>query len=229
MIMRRYIMLTATVPLFASLALLAGCGLLSQPKIPPMNRYRIAPTVVNPPAVATACPLVLQVRSVGASTPWATNDMLYTETTHSVASYAYHQWAADPATMLTGDLVEALGGSGLYRGVIGALSLGNADLILSVTLTKGPLQVFSARSAQAGKGDSATDRTSRETLALDANLTDSETGNLIASKSFSAEQSAAPNPQGGVVAANALAGKLIGQILDWLAQTNPTIKGCTAR
>ncbi len=223
--MRRYVRLAATVPFLVPLVLFAGCGLLSQPKIPPTNQYRIAPAAVRQPAVGIVCPLVLQVRSVEASAPWATSNMLYTQTAHSVASYAYHQWAADPATMLTSDILEALDGSGLYRGVIGSLSPGNPDLILSVALTKGPLQVFAASSGTSGGAAAAS---SREVLSLAANLSNAQTGALLSSRNFSAEKSAAPDPYGGVVAANVLAGQLIGQMLGWLAETNPTVKGCAA-
>lgn len=225
--MRKYVM--ATISMIVSAALLGGCGLLSRPKTPPVNQYQIAPHVAGGKASAT-CALVLQVRGVAASTPWATNNMLYTQTAHSLASYAYHQWAAEPATMLTDAIVGALDTRGLYRGVLGPASPGDSDLTLAVTLTRGPVQVFQGQTGtnRAGtkNGGSAT---SQEALALAVNLTEAESGKLIASKGFAAEQSAAPNAYGGVTATNALAGKLIGRMLDWLAQTNSTIKSCAPK
>ncbi|MGH8274142.1 MAG: ABC-type transport auxiliary lipoprotein family protein [Gammaproteobacteria bacterium] len=220
--MRKYVIMT--ISMLASAALLGGCGLLSRPKTPPVNQYQIAPKVAGGKASAT-CALVIQVRGVAASTPWATDNMLYTQTTHSLASYAYHQWAAEPSTMLTDAIVGALAARGLYRGVLGPASPGDSDLTLAVTLTRGPLQIFHGQTGTKDSGSAA----SQETLALAANLTEAESGKLIASKEFTAEQSAAPNAYGGVLATNAIAGKLINQMLDWLGQANAGIKGCTPK
>ncbi|MGH8224733.1 MAG: ABC-type transport auxiliary lipoprotein family protein [Gammaproteobacteria bacterium] len=216
--MRKYT-LAATLCILAPVTLIAGCGLLSQGDTTPVEQYEIAPAVSmsNPPAMP--CKLVVRVRNVEASTPWATDNMLYTKSEHAIASFAYHRWAATPATMLTDTLVKALAANGLYRGVLGPVSPGNADLTLAVTLRSGPVQTFSGQTD--AKGGNAGEST--ESLTLAANLTRTQSGELVASKTFDGSEAATADPYGGVTAANALAGKLLGEMLDWLAQTNATL------
>lgn len=217
--MRKHVTIAAMLCTPILVASLAGCGILSRSDTTPVEHYEISPDVSmsNPPAAP--CKLVVRVRNVVASTPWATDEMLYTKSEHSIASFAYHNWAATPATLLTDVLVKSLGESGLYRGVLGPVSPGNADLTLAVILQQGPLQTFPAQPNE--KGGNA--GSSTESLALSASLTHTQSGELVGSKTFGGSQTAAPNPYGGVVATNALAGKLLGQMLDWLAQQNATL------
>lgn len=217
--MRKYIVLTAMLGMLAPITLIAGCGFLSRGDTVPVEKYEIAPkvTISNPPAAP--CKLVVRVVNIEANTPWATEDMLYTESAHSIASFAYHRWAAPPASMLTEALVNALGASGLYRGVLGPVNPGNGDLTLAVTLQSGPLQSFTGRADE--KGGNA--GSSTESLVLSASFTHTQSGELIANKTFDGSMAAAADPYGGVAAANALAGKLFGEMLDWLAQTNGTL------
>lgn len=222
--MRRLLAISAILFVCVAVLSLAGCGLIPKPDNTPVNKYNITPKAVAGKTSNTTCAQVLEMRGVSANAPWIGTDMLYTRNKHEIKSYAYNQWAATPATMLGHALVSALKASGLYHGVLGPSTPGNADLLLSITLDRGPLQVFPPQSGQ--KGDTAD--SSRETMSLSATLTSMTSGKLLAGKTFSDSQTANPNPYGGVVAANALAGRLFGQMLDWLAESNSGIEACSA-
>lgn len=189
---------------------LSGCGLLGS-KSKPMDQYTLSPEPTQPAGATTACAAVLRVSSVEAAPPWSGEDLLYTETPYQVSAYAYHRWASPPATMLTDAIVKAVSASGRYRAVLGPTDPGNGDLTLAVRLVRGPLQTF------AGEG-SASAQSSTESMTLTAALAVTSSGKLLGTKEFSARESAAANPYGGVVAANRLAGRLIGELADWLGQ-----------
>jgi ABC-type uncharacterized transport system auxiliary subunit len=222
--MRRLIVVSTILSVCVAVSSLAGCGLIPKPDNTAVNQYDITPKVAARNTTTVTCAKVLEVRGVSASAPWMGTDMLYTQNKHEIKSYAYNQWAATPATMLGHALVSALKDSDLYRGVLGPSTPGSADLILAVTLNRGPLQVFPPQSGENGN----TADSSREALSLSATLASMTTGQLIASKTFSDSQAANADPYGGVVAANALAGRLFGEMLDWLGKSNSGIKACSA-
>lgn len=223
--MRRFNAPSTALLVSIAVSALAGCGLIPQPDSTPVNQYNIAPTAATANVNAATCGLVVEMREVAASAPWTSNNMLYMQGKHDIDSYAYNRWAATPATMLGHSLVGALEQSDLYRGALAPTNPGRPDLILSVNLRRGPLQVFPPQSS----GDKSEPASSREELALSATLTEADSGKLVAGKRFSGTESAAPNPYGGVKAANALAGRLIEQLLGWLAETNAGIQACSAR
>ncbi|MDN5865332.1 MAG: ABC-type transport auxiliary lipoprotein family protein [Gammaproteobacteria bacterium] len=219
--MHRHKVIGIALCLSIALPSLAGCGLLPERDTAIISNYTIAPEIGTQTAAAR-CEQVLRMRNVAVDPPWATSDMLYSRTEHQISSFAYHRWSASPATLLGNALTEALQGSGLYRGVLGPTDPGSSDLILAVSLDKGPIQVFPPKGANA-KGEPAS---SHEVMTLSAALIDAVSGKLLANHSFRDTQAAAPNPYGGVVAANAIAGRLIGRIMDWLAQGNAAIAAC---
>lgn len=202
---------------------LAGCGILPSRDTTPVYRYTISPEIAAQTASAR-CNEILRVRAVEASPPWTTSDMLYRQTEHEVSSFAFHRWAAAPATMIGNALLESAQRSGLYRGVLGPTSPGDPGLILAVSLIKGPLQVFPPHSEDRNGAPSG----SREVIALSAALIDAGSGKLLAARIFSGTQAAEPDPYGGVVAANAIAARLIEQMLAWLEQANARTSACGA-
>ncbi|MGH8427997.1 MAG: ABC-type transport auxiliary lipoprotein family protein [Gammaproteobacteria bacterium] len=207
--MRKFLML----PLLA--ISLSGCSGLFTTKSQPMSEYTLAPAVSSSAATTSICNAVLRVSTVQASPPWSSNNLVYTETPYQVSSFAYHRWAAPPATMLSDALVKALAASGLYRVVLGPTDPGNGDLTLAIRILQGPVQHFSGTGAGSDMGGS-----SAETFAFAAALTDTGSGQLYASKEFSAETEAAPNPYSGVVAANKVTGELIDRLVKWLGSVN---------
>lgn len=193
------------------LLLASGCGILSKPKTRQLTLYQLTPvsTSAAAPATATAsCAKVLRIQSVEAEPPYASDDLLYTESPQVLASFAYHRWATSPATMLTGDLLGAVSAGNIYRSVLGPSDPGQADLLLAVRINEGPLQVF--RSQGKGKQDST------ERLSYTATLTDAGTGNVLATRMFSASREAAPDPYHGVQAANAIVTQLDARVVSWL-------------
>ncbi len=201
------------------LLILGACSILPKPAANVGVRYALAPVVAAPVHSGVRCPLVLRVRSIEAAPPYAGDALVYTKTPLAVAEFAYHRWAAPPASMLTRDLVGALGASGLYRGVLGPTDPGSADLTLAVHLTRGPVQVFPGLPGTTGKAPSS----STEVLSISAVLANAVNGKLIATHRFSGARRAQPDPYAGVVMANRLAGELIGRLTNWLAGINPTL------
>ncbi|HEX5314228.1 MAG TPA: ABC-type transport auxiliary lipoprotein family protein [Gammaproteobacteria bacterium] len=197
------------------LLLVAGCSGLFTPKSLPTSEYALAPTVASAAVPARSCAAVLRVNSVQVAQPWGSSNILYTQTPYQVSSFAYHRWAAPPATMLGDAITKALAASELYRGVLGPTDPGNGDLTLAIRLLRGPVQSFPG--SQSG---AAAPAASTEALGFAASLSVSDTGRLLASREFSASTAAAPNPYGGVVAANKLAGDLIARLIGWLASVD---------
>lgn len=195
--------------------MLAGCSVLPSAKSRSMATYTLSPAAASTAAAGAICPAALRVLAVEAGPPWASNGLAYTDTRYRVSTFAYHQWAAPPAAMLTDVLVKSISEGGLYKGVLGPTDPGDADLALAVRIVSGPLQTFPPSSG--GKNEAP--ESSSESLSLAATLAATATGKLVASRSFSAQTSAAPDPYGGVVAANQLVGQLVGEILTWLGNT----------
>ena len=194
---------------------LSGCSGLFTTKSQPMSEYTLAPAVSSSAATTPTCAAVLRVSTVQAAPPWSSNNLVYTETPYQVSSFAYHRWAAPPATMLSDALVKALAASGLYRVVLGPTDPGNGDLTLAVRILRGPVQSFSGAGSESGATGSST-----ESFAFMATLTSADSGQLLGSREFSAQAAAAVHPYDGVVAANRLTGELIGRLLNWLGTVN---------
>lgn len=200
--------------IFMAPAFLGACSILPSPKSHPISQYELAPpsaSTLTAGATHAVCPLVVRVRSVASSPPYATTDMLYMQSPHEISSYAWHRWVATPATMLTRDIAAAVTSSGGYRAVLGPTDPGDADLTLAVRLDEGPLQVFSATE----KTD-APSRASTERLSFTAILTETAGGTVLSSRRFSASVAADPTPYGGVVAAGKLTDQLVGELVHWL-------------
>ncbi|MGH8127388.1 MAG: ABC-type transport auxiliary lipoprotein family protein [Gammaproteobacteria bacterium] len=204
--------------LCSAILMLSGCGLLSQPKPQSLTLYQLTPSQSSSAVAATAaapgtapvCAQVLRVRGVEASPPFAGDSLLYSETPQVLGAFAWHRWATPPATMLTGDILDEVSASGLYRAVLGPTDPGEADWALAIRINSGPLQIFSQ-----GKGSS---RTSSEQLSYTATLANAGDGHVLGTRVFSASRAADPTPYGGVQATNAIVAQLNGQLLTWLRQ-----------
>lgn len=198
------------------LLLFSGCSILSKPETRQMTRYQLTPatsTANMASAAATApCPRVLRIQDVEAAPPYASDDLLYSQTPQVLGTFAWHRWATSPAVMLTSDLLAAVSGAGLYRSVLGPTDPGQADLLLAVRINEGPLQVFSAAN---GGG-----RKSVEHLTYTATLTNANTGTVLGTRVFTGQHSADPNPYGGVKAANTIVARLDASVLHWLRGLN---------
>lgn len=189
-------------------SMLAGCSILPHPKGKPIQQYEISPKSPGKLAGASASCLTIRVDSMSVSPPFDTTAMLYTEQNYEIQQYAYHQWAATPDRMLTDSLVAALTSSQLYKTVLGPQSDGNADVILSSSLVRGPLQAFSSS------------KSSTENLTVKMTLSDGDSSGIIASRRFEASVKASPNAYGGVKAANIAWRRMLDEIVAWLNKNN---------
>lgn len=194
---------------------LGACSILPKPSVHGSSLYELAPKVAaigHPTSVSSK---VLRVNSVQAAEPYATDALIYSEHRLAVASFAYHRWVAPPPRMLTRALVASLSSANLYSEVLGPTDPGHAQEILAVDITRGPVQVFHAETKKHGAFQA-----SSEHMAIKAVLTDADSGQVLATKVFSASESAKPNPYGGVIAANSIAGSLIRDVEKWLEKEN---------
>lgn len=206
--------------ILCSLALLmaTGCSILPKPKTSNTTLYQLTPPSASTSRANTAashgtkgiCDRVLRVQAVTADPPYASDDLLYSDTPQAISSFAWHRWATAPATMLTGDLIDAVTSGRLFRSVLGPDDPGQADLILAVRIDKGPLQVFTR--GQDGN------RISTEYLSYTATLTDADSGEVFGTRVFQDSRKAEPGPYGGVQAANAIVSKLDAELLSWLRE-----------
>jgi ABC-type uncharacterized transport system auxiliary subunit len=94
---------------------LAGCVTLSRPA-PPTYQYRL--DYPAPAADAEPLPVVVRVARFHAAELYARTEIVYREEDHRLASYAYHRWATDPASMIGALIARDLASSGAYRVVL---------------------------------------------------------------------------------------------------------------
>jgi ABC-type uncharacterized transport system auxiliary subunit len=95
---------------------LAGCfGGLSRP-VPPTYEYQL--DYPPPEADAASLPAVVRVGRFHAAELYSRTEIAYREDEYRVASYAYHRWATDPASMVGSLVARDLAASGVYRAVL---------------------------------------------------------------------------------------------------------------
>lgn len=122
--------------------------------------------------------------------------------------YASNRWAASPAALLT-QQIKARVAAASNDGVVGASDGTQADYALRLELEEFT-QVFD------------TPDQSRAVVKLRASLIERSTRLLLAQRSFRVEQAApAPNAAGAVHALTEASNKLIGNMIDWLAEKLP--------
>ena len=115
--------------------------------------------------------------------------MMYVRQAHKLEYFAHNEWTDTPARMLAPLIAAAAARSGAFRAVVTAPSTAAADLRLD-TEVGGLQQEFLGNP-------------SRVRFTLRANIVDSATRRVIASREFEAVAPApSENPYGGVVAAN---------------------------
>lgn len=73
-------------------------------------------------------PVIVHVKRLEAPAPYNTNHMIYAENPYHRARYAYHQWMAKPADMLTGLLVRDIQSAGATDAASASTSRRDATL-----------------------------------------------------------------------------------------------------
>lgn len=198
---RRPRMLCRAFQMLAYSMLLAGCTGLPAPKLESPHIYLID---VQPAArtVQVKRDLVLSVAMPHARPGFDTPQMAYLRQPHELEYFAASRWADAPPRMLWPLLVQALEQSGGFRAIVQTPGVIPADVRLDVELVR--LQHnFGARPSQLQ-------------ISLRAQLSDVRNKRVLAVKLFDEVQNAASDdPYGGVIAANQIVQRLLGQLVDF--------------
>ena len=181
--------------------LLAGCTALPAPKLESPHIYLLDAQ----PAAKTARvkrDLVLAVAMPRASPGFDTPQMAYLRQPHELEYFAANRWADAPPRMLLPLLVQALEQAGGFRAIVQTPGVIPADVRLDVELLR-LQQDFGTRP-------------SRLQLTLRAQLSDVRSKQVLAVKLFDEVQDAASDSAyGGVIAANRIVQRLLGQLADF--------------
>lgn len=191
-----------------SLCTLSGCSVLpgfGGFKKPVEKIYFIDPELPAPTNVTGTCGDLL-VGEMNGAPGFRSARMAYTTKPLKIDYYAYSRWADSFGRLLGGPLRRGLQNSGHFAHVIAAPTIVSTDLRLEFTDLR-LIQSFSSPDAES----------STVSISVQARLLNSQPLNLIASRHFEFQASAAPNPEGSAVAANELAVRLIAEISDFSA------------
>jgi cholesterol transport system auxiliary component len=187
--------------LLSSVLLLAACANLPAPKTINPNTYLLDAQPAKPVA-RSKHDLVLAVSLMQAQPGFDTAQIAYVEKPYELNYFATSRWIEPPARMLTPLLVQALQQSGGFRAVVPTLGAVPADIRLDTELVQ-LRQNFETRP-------------SRVELRLRATLIDVHSRRVIATKQFdAAENAASEDAYGGVVAANRLLQRVLGELTDY--------------
>lgn len=184
---------------------LGGCSVLPQRSAAPaITAYRIAPQPTAAQQHGNAvCPAV-RVAEPTAAAGFTGPAMRYSTATDTIASFAFHRWAAPPAQMLAPVLVRALSGSGLFRSVVAPESPASAPLQLDTHLVALLQQVDGGRS--------------RIHLVVRNSLTALSSRRQLAARRFVVDvPTAAVDPAAGASAANTAVARWSEELTRWLA------------
>jgi cholesterol transport system auxiliary component len=124
---------------------------------------------------------------------------------HELEYFAKNRWADTPSRMLAQAIAQAIAQSGAVRAVVQAPGAVSAELRLDVELLR-LLQDFTARP-------------SRVRLALQAQLINTGTGRVLVAREFDvSEEAPSDDAYGGVIAANRVLERLLGQVTELVAE-----------
>ncbi len=178
--------------------LIVGCAV----KMPQISTYLIT----SPPARAALSnshrtPLTLLISPIIANAGYNKKQMMYLTHRNHLSHFAYHEWVAPPAEMLTPLIAERIQDTGYFRAVLISPFIGKTDYRLDVRLVVLQQEFLLS--------------TSQERCVIQATLVNVKTKNVVASHRFQAIVPApGKNPESGVSAAN----QAVNQITQQLAQ-----------
>ena len=187
--------------ILASSMLLAGCTGLPAPKLESLHIYLLD---AQPAAKAAQVKrdLVLAVAMPSARPGFDTPQMAYLRQPHELEYFAANRWADAPPHMLWPLLVQALEQTGGFRAIVQTPGVISADVRLDVELIR-LQQDFGTKP-------------SRLQLTLRAQLSEVRSKRVLAVKLFDEVQNAASDDAyGGVIAANQLVQRVLGQLADF--------------
>lgn len=151
--------------------------------------------------------LTLAVSPMRAHPGFDTPRMAYLREPNQLEYYAYNRWVEAPARLLTPLLTQALEASGAFGAVVQAPTSLPTALRLDTELIH-LTQDFSVKP-------------SRMHLLLRAQLVDTQTQTLRASRSFEVQAPAvSEDARGGVAAVNRVLPELLSELAEWVAQAS---------
>ncbi len=131
----------------------------------------------------------LLVSLTTANPGFQSSDLIYVKKTHQLSAYTKSRWVSPPADMVNRAIVQNLEKTNHYKAVVGQPFTGFSDYRLDSQLVTLQQEFFN--------------HTSQVRLILNAQIIDSKTNKVIASKRFEAlEYAPEETPYGGVIAAN---------------------------
>ena len=192
----------------ASVLLIAACSLPGPSKRPAMQTYLLQGGPVSQPAeVMTPRPCVsLRVGLPGSAPGINTARMAYTTEPNRLDYFAYHEWVATPARMISSMMESRLDTLGLFSAVI----LGSSDIKTDFRLDS---------EVQALQQDFAKG-TSTVVLIIKVTLIDVANRSLLNSQTFSYREPAkGENAEAGVAAANRAAEHFLVDLTAFLSES----------
>lgn len=207
--------LVAVAMSLTALTLAAGCGVI-RPLITPSpqpNYYSLAYTPAakahdsaTPAASRTAiAATTLIVLPPHAAAGFDSKHIMYLRTADQLEYFAYNEWIDTPARMLAPLIVTAVGAGGAFRAVVQMPSPAAGEIRLDTEILRLQHEFLGTPG--------------RVRFTLRANLIESATRRVIASREFEAAVSAASeDPHGGVIAANRAVQIVLEGLADFCAE-----------
>jgi len=200
----------------AALALLSACNALrplvapgEHPKFYSLSDRADAATPAAAPR-ASATGLTLIVATPHAAAGFDSRRMMYLRRGDELEYFAHNEWIDTPARMLAPLIVAAVEARGAYRAVVLTPSPATGQIRLETEILRLQQEFLGAPS--------------RVRFTLRAQLVESATRRVVASREFEAV-AAAPgeNPRGGVTAAHEAVRKVLGELADFCVQNAPAV------
>jgi cholesterol transport system auxiliary component len=187
--------------LLSSVLLLTACTSLPTPQTINPNTYVLDALPAKPPA-RTKQNIVLAISTMQARPGFDTAQIAYVQKPYELNYFATSRWIEPPAHLLTPLLVQAMQQSGGFRAVVPAPDVVPADIRLDTELVQ--------------LRHNFETRPSRVELTLRATLIDVRGRRVLAVRQFDdAENAASEDAYGGVVAANRLLQRLLGELANY--------------
>ena len=200
----------------AALALLSACNALrplvapgEHPKFYSLSDSADAATPAAAPR-ASATGLTLIVATPHAAAGFDSRRMMYLRRGDELEYFAHNEWIDTPARMLAPLIVAAVEARGAYRAVVLTPSPATGQVRLETEILRLQQEFLGTPS--------------RVRFTLRAQLVESATRRVVASREFEAV-AAAPgeNPRGGVTAAHEAVRKVLGELADFCVQNAPAV------
>jgi cholesterol transport system auxiliary component len=185
----------------STVLLLAGCSGLPAPQTINQNTYALEALPAKPVA-HTKQNIVLAVSTMQAQPGFDTAQIVYVQKPYELNYFATSRWVEPPAHMLTPLVMHAIEQSGGFRAVVRTSSAVPADIRLDTELVQ--------------LRHNFETRPSHVQLTLRATLIDLRAGRILAVKQFDdVENAASEDAYGGVVAANRLLQRMLGELTNY--------------